>query len=376
MKGFRRFFTLFLCLSILFICYGCENKKEPASQKVKIGVLLPLTGPLAAYGQRVKKGIDLAAEHIRSSEENPALELVVMDSKADPKVGLSAFRQMVDLHGINYVQGDVSSSVTLAITPLLVENRVLMISPAASSRDLTGASPLFARMWPTDDLEATAVANYALKQGCSKFATLAVNVDYGIGLQQKFEEIIRKNGGEIVLSERFPLNNREYRVLWEKVASASPQCLYFVGHKPEIIAAFDQYGQAGLKIPIFGNTNFEDQDILKIVGDVLEGAVFGTATLESESKEEHVRNFVKEFREKYNEAPTLYSANGYDITNLLYELAKRYNANVEAAMSDIKSRENISGAAGNFHFEENGNVVRPIAIKKIEQNKYVTIGFF
>lgn len=376
MKVLKSFFAVAFILALVIALAGCDKKPDGEQKVEKIGILLPLTGPLAEYGERVKKGVDIAAEQINQGKTSGRVDFVVMDSQADPKTGLSAFGQMTQMNGVRYVVGDVSSSVTLAIVPMLEQQKVLMLSPAASSNNLSNSSPLFARAWPTNDLEASAVAKSALQGGCKRVATVIVNVDYGIGLGNTFHKIFQTGGGTVVLNENFPLGGKEYRTIWQKVNRAKPECVYFVGHKPEIIEGMNQYAEAGLKYKMYGNTNFEDTEILSTVGKTIEGVVFGTATLDMSSNEANVKSFISEFTKKYGGEPTLYSANGFDLVNLAVELQRKHGDNVAAAMSDLKQRSEIKGAAGAYRFMPSGDIQRPIALKIVKDSQYKTLGYY
>lgn len=354
---------------------GCDNTPPQGKVIGKVGILLPLTGPLAAYGERVKKGVELAIEAVNKDPSQGRFEFKIVDSQADPKTGLAAFNQMTQIEGVSYVVGDVSSSVTLSIVPLLQQQKVLMLSPAASSDKLSNSSPLFFRVWPRNDLEASAVARKSLAGGCKKVATVVVNVDYGVGLGVAFRKVFLEGGGAVALEEAFPLGSQEYRTIWQKVKSVSPECVYFVGHKPEIVAAMGQYAETGLKYKLYGNTNFEDSEILSTVGQTIDGVIFGTATLDTESAEVGVRNFITEFKAKYGNEPTLYSANGYDLVTLSAGLLRKHGKDVAAAAADLKQQGEIKGTSGAFRFLPSGDVLRPIAIKTVQNGQYKTLEF-
>ncbi len=374
---FRVFVVVCLGIMLASVVGGCSGTGTREGKEARIGVLLPLTGPLAEYGNRVKRGVDLAVDEINSRPGAKRLQVFVEDSRAEPRQGISAFQKMTTLDHVRYICGDVSSSVTLALVPQLEERKVLLFSPAASSPALTGASRLFARNWPTDSLEASSVAQYAFEQNCKTVAILAVNVDYGVGLANTFASDFSRLGGKVLLNERFPLDNRDFRSAWQKVIGAKPECVYFVGHQPEIMSAIAQYREAGIKIRLFGNTNFEDPQILSQLGSALEGIVYGTATLDVETQAPIGRTFVKAYRAKYaNEPPTLYSANGYDIVRTLYDLQLKHGTDVEAAMTELKSGPALEGAAGTFRILSSGDVKRAIAIKTIRDGKFVMLGFF
>ena len=190
MKVFRSFLVqlAIMLISSLFLITGC-TKKEKEPETIRIGAILPLTGDIAEYGNRIKKGIDLAIEEIENQGgiNGKRAKVLYEDSTGFPKGGVSAVQKLISINRVPIIIGAVASSVTLAIVPQTTESKVVLFSPASSSPKLSGVSPFFFRDWPSDVLEARLLAEFTFnKLGIKKVAILNVNNDYGLGRVNSF----------------------------------------------------------------------------------------------------------------------------------------------------------------------------------------------
>ena len=109
-----------------------------AYAEIVIGLVAPLTGPVAAYGAQVKNGAEAAVAEINKNGgilgEQVVLKLA--DDAGEPKQGVSAANQLVG-EGIHYVVGPVTSGVAIPASDVFAENGVLMVTPTATAPDLT-----------------------------------------------------------------------------------------------------------------------------------------------------------------------------------------------------------------------------------------------
>lgn len=135
-----------------------------AHAEIVIGLIAPLTGPVAAYGDRVKNGAQTAVNEINKKGgilgEQVVLKLA--DDGGEPKQGVSAANQLV-AEGIHFVVGPVTSGVAIPASDVFAENGVLMITPTATSPGLTnrGLTNVF-RTCGRDDQQAEVAAKYVL----------------------------------------------------------------------------------------------------------------------------------------------------------------------------------------------------------------------
>src|SRR3989338_8967946 len=140
---------------------------------VKIGVVVPLTGNKAAYGIPLRRAAELALEEINMGGgiAGKPLEAVWEDGKCEAKDATAAAQKLINVDGVKIIFGGVCSSETLAMAPLTEAAKVLVVSPSATSPDITAAGDYIFRTAPSDAAAGSVAAEYAsTKMGAKKGA--------------------------------------------------------------------------------------------------------------------------------------------------------------------------------------------------------------
>ncbi|MEY9783004.1 ABC-type branched-subunit amino acid transport system substrate-binding protein [Sinorhizobium fredii] len=174
-------------LSLAVTVPGLSGLALAADGTIKLGIVAPMSGPNARYGAFSMRGAELAVKEINDAGgvDGQKIELYSADSQGTPVEGVSATRRLIDEDEVDYVIGDVSSSVTLAMQPVAEDAEVLLLNAASSNPKITYAAGVGGFKWtyrnyPTDENRAFVVAKYAAEQrGFTKFAVLSVDSDYG-----------------------------------------------------------------------------------------------------------------------------------------------------------------------------------------------------
>ncbi len=158
----RKIAALLIALSFVFV--GCNEKSKPEEKEViKIGVILPLTGNMANQGKKVLNGIKLALENSNNTNSF-FIKLIVEDSQGKPDQAVSAYNKISNVNKANYIIGDLLSSSTLAIAPLIHKNKQILISPTASSPLLSKYYPFFIRLYPSDYYDAKIASDFCYNE--------------------------------------------------------------------------------------------------------------------------------------------------------------------------------------------------------------------
>lgn len=373
MKNLRRFFVLFLSVILigsLFLINGCKKKE---AESITIGAILPLTGDIAEYGERCKKGIDLAVEEINNQGgiNGRILEIIYEDSKGVAKEGIATAQKLINTNKVKGIIGAVASSVTLAIEPVATQNEVILISPASSSPKLTGISPFFFRTWPSDVLEAEVLADFAFKNlDVRSVAIMHVNNDYGIGLKDEFSKTFTKLGGKVLLTEGYPQDNKEFRSILTKVKNKKPQAIYLAGYHKEMAFTTKQIREMKIKIQILGDATYGTEELLTIAGEAVEGAIYATPTYEPQKGSKTMLEFADSFKQKYGKEPSIFEANAYDAMKILSSAIKSVGYDGKRLSDYISKLKNYDGTSGSITFEK-GDVRKAIAIKTVKGGKFV-----
>jgi len=352
------------------------NLTAGAGDQIRIGTILPLTGNYAEYGSRVKKGVDLAIEEINSKGgiAGKIIRLYSEDSQSKAKNAVSALNKFISINGIRFVIGEVSSTHTLAMVPIAQQNQVFLFAPVSSSPKLTNISPIFARNWPADNAEASAIAEYAINQGFKSAAVLYVNVDYGIGLAENFKKTFEIKGGKIALYEGYDGETRDFKTLAAKIYKSDAQVVFLGGyHKDMAYATKGIREMAKRSIEILAGTDYEVEQVIQIAGKGAEGVIYGTPNFDPESSENSIRSFVEAYRKKYSKDPSLFEANSYDAVYLIKQLIEQVGEDPVKVGHAIREVVDFQGASGTYSFKPDGDVLREISLKTVHNGKFVPL---
>lgn len=225
------------------------------AEEVKIGAILPLTGPGAVVGQAEQRGIEFALEEINAAGgvQGRTLRVIYDDSQGKADLGILAFNKQVDLDGVPAIIGAYSGP-TIAMAPLATRKKVLVINPAAQSDKLAKASPYLVNTIPLTLQEVSVIIDHALKQmGAKTAAVVYENSAAGIDSRDDFTKLFSEAGGKVVAEEPVQFGDTNFRPMLLKAASANPD-LIFVSITQGHTSFADQVGQQAGFPPVIGTT--------------------------------------------------------------------------------------------------------------------------
>lgn len=339
-------------LALLPVVLGC-----PGEEVVKFGAVLPLTGEAAIYGLPVQRGVDLAFEHLQSLQDLPyELELVTFDSESDPEKAGQLLDQ-VYRDGALAAIGGVTTAEALQMVTVADEADKVLISPSASTPQLSGISKNFYRVFPSDAREGATMGNFATqKLKAEKVVILAKEDAYAKGIQEVFKTEFERYGGEVLDLIEFPSLGSDLSGLVERVMTLNPDAVYLAAYAPDLAQMIRYLRDQGYKGTIFTTSAFAAPEIIAQVGRPAEGVFLTQAVFDIDSEDPIIRNFIEEYRAKYNLEPDLYAAHGYDSVMVLVEALKIGGRTSSEFWKGIRSIRDFSGATGTVQFDERGDV--------------------
>lgn len=363
--------AILLCFLVIVFMSGCVEERE-----VKIGVITPLTGSAAKYGSRAKWGIDLAEKHIKSSSDaSPKIKLIYEDSKTDPKEAVNALQKLIIVDKVGVVIGAVTSSEFLAMTPIAEKNHVVLLTPSASSPKITEAGDYIFRNTYSDFYEGKKMADYIFNETQHRnVAVLYINNDYGVGLRDAFKQEFEKLGGKVVLENTYDSDEKDFRIHLAKLKRVNAQVLYLVGYA-EMGYILKQAKELKILLPTFSCIMFEDANIIKIARNTTDGVIYAYPAYFPESEENIVRKFVNDYKEEYGEEPNIYAATSYDALKILYLAMKKGDVTSEKIKTALYSIRSYPAVTGETSFDVNGDCVKSIGIKKVENGLFKWIHY-
>ena len=346
-------------LSVIFFT-SCNQKEE-----VIIGAIFPLTGDAAQWGNPPNKGALLAIEEINAKGgiDGTKVKLISEDSQCDPSKGVSGINKLLSTNKPIAIIGGVCSSVTLAIAPIAEKNNVTLISPASTNPKISNAGDYIFRAIPSDELRGKVFAEYIYSQGFKRGAILYINNDGGKGNEETFQKHFKGNGGEILIVESYMPQAQSVKTQLTKIKEVNPEFLMVVSYPEDAVTVLKDISELKLSIPLFFQTEaLDDPIVLKNAGETAEGVTFITY---ADTDNKTSNNFRLAYEKKYNSKPELFAAEAYDAVYLIADALKE-NTDIKNYLYSIKE---YLGASGNLSFDKNGDVIKPLAIKKIIKSK-------
>lgn len=343
-------------------------------ENVVIGAILPLTGDVASYGVAIRQGIEIAIDKVNQGGgvSGKSISVLCEDDRADPKEGVAAARKLISINGVEVIIGAVPSSVTLAIAPVAETAKIVLISPASSSPKITNAGDYVFRNYPSDELEGSLVAEFALKHNFSTAAILTINNDYGMGLNRVFNATYAGTGGRVVFNETFSEGTSDFRSLLAKVKGNEPNCIFVVGYSKELGTLIKQAREMGITSQFLSTVNFYDIQSIITGGTAVEGVIFSSPVFDATSREANVQEFVTAFKKRFGKEPDVWSAHGYDALLLVVDAMRSKGTSSEEVRRGLYGIKDFPGVSGKTTFDNNGDVIKEARFLTVKNGEFVS----
>ncbi len=345
-----------------------DMAEEPAeAEEIVIGFIAPLVGDTALYGEASQTGVELALDAI-----DTPIKVIYENGGCNAKDATTAANKLINIDNVKIIIGTVCSSETLAVAPIAEENGVLLLSAASSSPDITTAGDYVFRTWPSDKLQGPVIAQHMVAQGHSKVAVVHTNSDYNLGLANAFKDAFAAAGGEVVTTETYDQEVRDFRTLLTKIKAQDVDSIYMVPYAEGGLLV-KQAKELGLEQPFFASETIGNQDFLDNAGDAAEGIIYATPSFDKEASTSAA--FITSYMDKFGkESPwEVISANSYDGMKLVAMAIAEKGHSADGVKEYLYSVKDYDGAAGKLTIDENGDALKDFELMKIESGAFVKL---
>jgi branched-chain amino acid transport system substrate-binding protein len=360
---------------------GQDTAKPPAAiskRKTTIGAILPETGSLAKYGRECARGMALAMEE-SDANGGPAvmLKLFFEDDKGNPKLAREHVNHLVTNKGAVAILGPITSDCAATAGPLAQKLNVPLITPSATSFDVTQAGDCVSRVCYIDPMQGYVMASFAVTSMGKKLAGVVFEKDspYSSGLAQSFENAFKALGGKIAFVSQYVAGEKEFAHACGEVKKNLPDIVFVPGYYRDVASFATAVRAAGTHerlVTLMGGDGWDVPELLSIAPAALEQAYFCTHYSHYE-KDERVVDFVKTYGQKYpSETPSVWAALGYDAAALLLDSITRAQSTDPAKIKDaINATAAFKGVTGVIALDKHRNPLKSAVIMKIERGKAV-----
>jgi branched-chain amino acid transport system substrate-binding protein len=349
---------------------------------VKVGWFGDLTGATSSFTISSKQAAQLAIE--QANEEghlNVTVQFVAKDNKDASEATAPAIEQsFIQDDAMVGVIGGAFSGETLAVGELFAEAGLTHISPSATNPDITTKGWPFFRLLSTDTVQAEKAAELIEALGCTKVAVVDDKSDYGKGLADLVEQNLTDAGVEIVAREGAEPAT-DYTALTDTLEAEEPELVFYGGYGPQASLILKQMRESGVDAVFMSGDGTKDQSFVKDAGtDVAEGTILTcpcsdpTAATDDESVA-----FVEAYRERWNEDPGIYGAEGYDAGLLMTSAIDAADDDGEVTREEIfeffDNAEGIDELTKTFTWDDTGEIEGGVIIAYVVRDgKIVQLG--
>jgi branched-chain amino acid transport system substrate-binding protein len=343
-----------------------------AEDTIKIGLILPMTGPSASTGRQISAAAKLYLAEHGAKVAGKSVELIIKDDTGVADITKRIAQELVVNEKVAVLAGFGLTPLALATASLTVQAKVPAVIMAAATSIIVDKSPFFVRTSSTLPQNTFPMAEWAAKHGIKTAVTLVTEYGPGFDAENTFVEFFVKAGGKVLDSLRAPLANPEFSAYLQKAKDLKPDALFLFVPSGQGAALMKQVGErefdkAGIKIIATGDVTDDDQ--LNGMGDVALGLVtshYYSAAHESPENKAFVAAF-----EKANNGmrPNFMAVGGYDGIDLIFKAIEK----VGDAADGTKLVEAMKGMAwisprGPVSIDpQTRDIIQNVYIRKVEK---------
>ena len=369
----KRFACLFLALMLAF---GAAASAE----SVKVGLIAPLTGEVAVYGNAVKEAVQLYIDDFNAADHPFDINLIIYDDKGDPTEAMNAYNKLVYQDDIAVLLDPVTSSPTFGVAEASVDDGIPALTPTATHPDVTTYGDNFFRACFEDPFQGGSMAKFASSE--LKATTAAIiynNADtYSIGLRDAFMKTAEEVGLTVTTTEAYGASDIDFRAQLTNIIKTNPDVLfipYYYNVTYMICSQARELGYTGTFLGVDGTDG-----VLAIEGadvSVFDGMYFANH-YSADSDSPVTQAFIKEYTDKYGATPNALAALGYDGAMIVCDALERVNNDgvkidgensYEAIIEALRATE-VDGVTGHITFDENNNPIKTLSIIQIKDGAY------
>ena len=300
---------------------GLASGNALAQDTVKIGLILPMTGPFASTGRQIDGGIKLWMQQNGTTVAGKKIEVILKDDAGNADTTRRVAQELLVNDKVQILAGFGLTPLALTVAPMATQAKVPMIVMAAATSAITEQSPYIVRPGFTLPQVTTPMADWASKNGIKKVVTLVSDYGPGIDAENAFKTRFTAAGGQVVDSLRVPLRNPDFAPFLQRVRDASPDAV-FVFVPSGVGAIFmKQFTERGLDksgIKLIGTGDLTDDDILNDMGDVALGVITSFHYSAAHNSAAN-KAYVEAFKKLNGYRPNFFSLGGYDGMRIIYK---------------------------------------------------------
>jgi ABC-type branched-subunit amino acid transport system substrate-binding protein len=379
-------------------------ESERSVNKNAVGCLLPLSGPFAIYGQEVLNGMALGMGLFGDTPPSVGLELFIRDTQGEPEKTVAALEELAGVEKVIAVVGPLASKNAAAAASRAQALGVPLIT-LTQKESVTLEGDMVFRNFLTQSREVNRLLDCAVEEmGLTRFAVLYPDNAFGRNLMNLFLDQVKKVGGVVTAAEPYDPEETDFaeqirrmtgrhgpssglsrmREMWSpemeerRIRPEEPEpiihfdAVFIPDHVQRVVMIAPQLLYHDVRdVLLMGTSLWHSPELVQEAGDYVQGAIFTTGFF-SDSDDEQVVRFVREYMEAFNAQPGLLAATGYDTIRLLLKLMSTGDIRTRKGLQrELLERRGVEGVTGDLSFDGDGEVTKAPLVLRVSGKRFV-----
>ncbi len=347
------------------------------AKEVKIGVVLPLTGGVSAFGETSKRGLDVANEQNSKLSNGDTVKLIYVDDRSDKVEAATAVKRLLDKDKVSVILGEVASSNSMAMAPVAEKAKTPMITHASTNPRVTKGKKYVTRACFIDPFQGAVMAKYALDSGLKNAVVVTdAKQDYSVGLSKAFKKAYTAGGGKVVKTILINSGDKDFNAQVAAIKAANPDIIAFTGYYNEAALLAKQARDMGVKTPFIGADGVGFPELVKIGGKATEGFMYTDHFNEAAASSPEAKAYVDAYHKKYNKTADSMGALAADAYGMILQAMnkciedKKGSDNKECINKNLRATKGYKGITGVITINENGDAVKSAVINAVKNGKF------
>jgi branched-chain amino acid transport system substrate-binding protein len=363
-----------LKMALAAVCFAAVAPGLAQAKELKIGLVVPLSGPFATTGQQMMTGVKLYVQQHGDTVAGRKVVLIVKDDTGvNPTITKREAQGLLINDKVDVLAGFGLTPGAFATAPLAQETHTPMVVMNAATSAITTKSDYITRTSTTLPQVAAPMATWAKENGVRKVYVIVADYGPGHDAAKQFKKTFTAAGGEIIGELHTPLTSPDFAPFLQKIKDAKPDALFlFIPNGDQGISFAKGYKERGLDkagIKLLATGDITTEDMIDAIGDSALGIITSYYYAQSHDSPEN-KAYVAAYTKAYpGVRPNMISVAGYDGMNLIYEALKKTNGDAggDAFMSAVKGMKWMSPRGPILIDPKTRDIVQNVYIRRVER---------
>jgi len=367
----RLIFIISIILLVLLTACTVQTTKEDT---LKIGVIVPLSGNGAIYGEWGRRSLDMATDEInaKGGVGGNKLELIYEDGKFSPSETVTSFHKLVRSDNVGYVI-TLGSSPAVAVSPVANDAKVIQMDFSATTTEYRSEGDYTFRTAPQAEQFGIDAAKWLIDNSENEVSMLYIDNDQGVSIHEAFKAEYEKLGGDLLKAEKFDQDGADYRTIISKAVLNENHYIFLIGHLKESGLLIKQMNELGHKNPILSHVfSIEGDTFLRTAGEFNNEIIYLAPDYKPD-KNSDTKVYNEEYKKRYGENSEYFGAFAYDAINVLTLAISKCEdfSNTDCVKEELFKIKGYKGLTGEITFDKYGDRIVDLTLKTVKDGEFV-----